>query len=695
MPVIEPASVTTEQLRWARVLFETASAEHGEAREAVLSQGCSGDLQVRALVARMLDAEGEVHPILDRPLSLVKPDDSLDAWSLKPGAVVGRYRIVREIASGGMGGVYQAELAEGPPQQLFAIKVVRWLSDELSRRFQQEQTILSGLQHPNIARFLDSGTTADGHPYFVMEYIEGQPIHAYCDRNGLTTDGRIRLFREVCAAVSYLHQNLVVHRDLKPGNILVTAAGTVKLVDFGIAKPLQPPGSVSSPVKTGAGLMTPEYASPEQIQGGPISTRTDVYTLGTLLFELLTGAKPFAAPGKEVYETLRRICSEEPPRPSVVVSQGQLDPASRRKLSRKLRGELDNIVLQAIRKEPERRYPSVEQFDEDLWCYLNGLPVPAQGDSAPYRVRKFVRRHKAAVAAAVAMVVLLAGGIVATSIQAGIARREKVLADQQRAEAERQRARAEQQAAEAERQRANAERRLAKILELARGAAGVYASSRASSVLPGDAAMIAEHTQRSLEALDMEGILDPGLASMLDATSLEIHSHQLAVDETWRVPAGWLAEQSVPHEYRVGVDQRIAHGGKSSLFLLSLVREPTGSVAASQVIDASRYRGKRLRLTSFLRSDRIVQRATLWLRMYVGDEIVAWDRSPVSGTTPWREHRLVMDVPRGTTKIEFGLYMVGTGALWADDFSFELVPLSVPLRGRLQPKNLSFAEKND
>ena len=333
-------ALTPEQLQRAREVFEAVAAERGTAREDILRL-CDGDTELCSVVERMIASDDQTQPILDRPFSLAGADGSLDAGGLQPGARVGRYAILREIGAGGMGTVYLAERAEGTARAQYAVKILRWSSQEFSRRFRLEQEILSGCEHPNIARWLDSGTTEDRKPYFVMEYVDGRPFRQYCEQNGLSTSDRLRLFRQVCGAVRYLHQNLVVHRDLKPSNILITAEGQVKLVDFGIAKLL--PSSET----TGVGLMTPDYASPEQIRGGPTSTLTDVYSLGVLLYELLTGTNPFRGPRDAVHLTLRRICEEEPEKLSATASR-----TGSRKLYRELRGELDNIVLKAIRKQP-------------------------------------------------------------------------------------------------------------------------------------------------------------------------------------------------------------------------------------------------------------------------------------------------------------------------------------------------------
>jgi serine/threonine protein kinase len=310
LPGSRTAALSAEKLQRARTVFEAVLATGEAERAALLQHECHGDEALRICVEQMIEADASEQPLLDQFMASSGSSGTL----LKVGARVGTYRILREIGTGGMGSVYEAVTEHGAGS--VAIKVVRWHSHDISTRFRQEQAILSGLRHGNIARLLDSGTTDSNSPYFVMEYVAGVPIHTYCDREGLTTDARIKLFRQVCKAVIYLHQNLVVHRDLKPGNVLVTAGGSVKLVDFGIAKLLQTPEGFASKVKTIASLMTADYASPEQVRGGPTSTLTDVYSLGVLLYELLTGVRPFTAPPDQLHQILRQICEEEPPKPS-------------------------------------------------------------------------------------------------------------------------------------------------------------------------------------------------------------------------------------------------------------------------------------------------------------------------------------------------------------------------------------------
>lgn len=346
--------------------------------------------------------------------------------TLDPGRRIGAYAIVREIGRGGMGAVYLAKRADGEFEKQVAIKVLKrgTDTDEVLRRFRAEREILARLEHPNISRLLDAGTTDDGLPYFVMEYVEGKPITRYADEHQLSIVDRLKLFRIVCAAVSYAHQNLVIHRDLKPGNVLVTTKGEVRLLDFGIAKLVEQAGSESPMVTvTVQRVLTPEYASPEQARGESITTVSDVYSLGIFLYELLTGSRPYKLKHGSVDEITRAICEQEPERPSTAVTRLSERTEGIEKARRQLRGDLDNIVLKALRKEPQRRYASVDQFSDDIRRHLEGLPVQARKDTFSYRAGKFVERHKLAVAAAALILLTLIGGIVGTASEARRANR--------------------------------------------------------------------------------------------------------------------------------------------------------------------------------------------------------------------------------------------------------------------------------
>jgi serine/threonine protein kinase/tetratricopeptide (TPR) repeat protein len=371
------------------------------------------------------------------------------------GERVGPYRIVRSLGRGGMGEVFLAERADEQFQQQVAIKLVRrgLLSRHVQGRLKLERQILATLDHPNIARLFDGGTTADGTPYIVMEYVDGEPIDIYCDSRCLSVEQRLRLFQTVCSAVHRAHQNLVVHRDLKPSNILVAHDGTPKLLDFGIAKMLDDRQMMHTMAVTQADyrVLTPDHASPEQIRGDPITTASDTYVLGVVLYELLCGCKPFALQGNRLGDLEHAICEETPQAPSVVV-QARDDAAgiarqrgtSPARLRRELAGDLDNIVLMAMRKEPQRRYSSVEQFAADVQRHLDGMPVLARADAWSYRAGKFLARHSLAVAIAVAFLAVLVGFSVTTYLQS-----QRIAHERDVAEAERERAQTAQQRAEA------------------------------------------------------------------------------------------------------------------------------------------------------------------------------------------------------------------------------------------------------
>jgi hypothetical protein len=336
------------------------------------------------------------------------------------GASLGNYRLIREIGSGGMGTVYLAVRADGQFRQQVAIKIARsgLGSSHALDLFRRERQVMADLTHPNIARLLDGGATADGVPYLAMEYIEGEPVTSFAINRRLSVEGRLQLFLGVSDAVAFAHRNLVVHRDIKPGNILVTADGSPKLLDFGISKLLDP--AHGTPGVTTLPLMTPEYASPEQVRGESVTTATDVYSLGAVLYELLTGQCPHAADNRTPAEIAKVICYAEPAKPSAIAG-------------RTVSPDLDNIVLMALRKEPDRRYLSVEQFSDDIRRYLENRPVHACKDSLGYRTAKFVRRHRAGVVAAVllALTLLIGAGCVAwqvhrVAVQVGRAERRFV-----------------------------------------------------------------------------------------------------------------------------------------------------------------------------------------------------------------------------------------------------------------------------
>ncbi|MCC6929452.1 MAG: serine/threonine protein kinase [Gemmatimonadaceae bacterium] len=408
-------------------------------REHALAAACTDDpallAEARALVAA-LERSGE---FLQRPAAALLGLSDSPPPETRTGESIGSWRLGRELGRGGMGTVWLAERESGGFQQQAALKLVRGgaRSAEVLRRFLAERQILAQLQHPNLARLIDGGTTADGEHWFAMEYVDGVRLTDWCDKRRATTEERLETFLQVAEAARYAHRNLVVHRDIKPSNILVTADGTVKLLDFGIAKLL---GADTAPGETATALwvMTPEYASPEQVRGEPITTATDVYALGAVLYELLCGHRAHRLTRLTPTEVERAVCDVVPPRMSEVVHQpvtmgvehasaGEL--AARRgsdpqRLTRQLAGDLDTIVARALQKDPARRYPSVDALLEDLHRYRTGRPVLARPDTAWYRLRKFVRRHVAGVSAGFAMFLALAGGLATTLWQARIARLE-------------------------------------------------------------------------------------------------------------------------------------------------------------------------------------------------------------------------------------------------------------------------------
>jgi tetratricopeptide (TPR) repeat protein len=423
-----------DQERWQTLkeIFWTAAECDPAARAEYIEKACAGDAGLRAEVESLLEAHAVDDGFIEQPAAEFSLGGGISA---KRASWIGRrlssYRIVEEIGRGGMSDVYKAVRDDDEYQKEVAVKVLRssYASTSLLGRFKIEKQILATLDHPNIAKLLDGGSTQEGLPYLVMDYICGQPIDEYCTRNNLSINQRLELFRTLCTAVQYVHQHLMVHGDLKCSNVLVAEGGVVKLLDFGIAKLLNPiPGTRSQDGKVTSVLaLTPEYASPEQIRGGPITTASDVYSLGIVLFRLLTGVLPHPSSQNFSYELASKICELEPPLPSFAASQNEV--LKRAGLPAELSGDIDNIVLMAMQKDPAKRYASVEQLNEDLRRYLQGFPVTARAASLPYKVAKFFKRHKAGLAAASLLVLTLIGGIVATSWEAHIAGVERARAE--------------------------------------------------------------------------------------------------------------------------------------------------------------------------------------------------------------------------------------------------------------------------
>jgi eukaryotic-like serine/threonine-protein kinase len=386
-------------------------------RNAYLESACAGDEELRRKIDSLLAVNLDGVAFLEDPLVKL-----LDPPAPMEGRVFGAYRVIRELGHGGMGAVYLAARADQEFEGSVAIKILRpiYANPEIEWRFRQEIQILANLNHPNIAKLYEVGRTEEGSPYFIMEYVDGLPITRFCSEHKLSISQRLRLFQKICGAVQYAHQNLVVHRDLKPSNILVTPNGEPKLLDFGIAK-LLPSTDSSDPVTvTQLRFFTPDYASPEQVSGKHITTASDVYSLGVILYELLAGRRPYRLKGRTEAEIRQIVCEQEPELPSAALTR-RLNPGDElllreevhrspeiesRKLHRQLQGDLDKIVLMALRKEPSWRYRSVEQFAGDIDAYLQGFPVSARGDSWKYRATNFLRRNRLAATLTAAVILL-------------------------------------------------------------------------------------------------------------------------------------------------------------------------------------------------------------------------------------------------------------------------------------------------
>ena len=395
----------------------------------ILEQRCAGDADLRREVEALLGRYDHALRFLEAPpvAAAAAMVAETQAAVRTEGRRIGPYRIVRQLGQGGTARVYLAERDDGQFSQCVALKLLRPGHDsEIDQgRFRAERQILASLSHPNVARLLDGGMSDDGLPYLVLELVAGEPIDRYCETRALPVRKRLEMFMTVCEATQYAHRNLVVHRDLKPSNILVTSDGEVKLLDFGLAKLLERrPDDSASPL-TSQHWMTPEYAAPEQVRSEATTTQTDVYQLGVVLYELLTGALPFGRREHSSYDLAQAILEREPPHPSSVGAQG-----------RSLRGDLDAIVLTALRKEPERRYASAESLREDIQRHLTGMPVLARHGSAMYRAGRIVRRHRWVVAAAAMLLVLLTGYAVTLTVHARRMRASLARVEQEKTKAE-------------------------------------------------------------------------------------------------------------------------------------------------------------------------------------------------------------------------------------------------------------------
>ena len=426
--------------RWDRLppLFEEALALDPEARPAFARDACPDDPELASALLALLETDGRASTLLDGGVEAALPlAEVLDAAGAAVPERIGAWRVGERIGEGGMGAVYRAHRADGAFEQAVALKVIKrgMDSDAVVRRFEAERHILARLDHPGIARVVDGGQSDDGRPFLAMELVEGTPITDYCDTRALGLEARIDLFREVCDAVQYAHRRLVVHRDLKPSNILVTDDGRAKLLDFGIAKVLAGDGDGDlATLLTAPGqlVLTPEYAAPEQVRGEPVSTATDVYALGVILYELLVGARPYGFETRTPSAIERVVASVQPTRPSTAAAERAAEGSPER-LRRQLAGDLDVICLMALRKEPERRYGSAEALGDDLRRYRQRLPVLARPDTVRYRARLFARRHRAGLAAALGAL-LVVGAVTSVAFSRVRAERDRARSEAAKAE---------------------------------------------------------------------------------------------------------------------------------------------------------------------------------------------------------------------------------------------------------------------
>ena len=509
----QPATPPDEWWRRVQDIFLEAADLSPSERALFLSSACGRDAALRLEVESLLAEDSSSESTLDAAIQAEA--SSMLEEPLLIGTRLGVYRVIQQAGHGGMGSVYLAERDDDQYRKRVAIKVVKRGMDteEVLRRFRHERQILAGLEHPYIARLIDGGTTPDGRPFFVMEHVEGEPIDVYCNSRKLDVKSRLRLFQHVCEAVSHAHRALVVHRDLKPGNILVTANGVPKLLDFGVAKLLdtETDSGTNATLFTayGIGPLTPEYASPEQVRGLPVTTAADIYALGAILFELLTGARAQKIDTQTPAEIDRIVCETQPQRPS--------------SLAKGLDSDLDNIVLMAMRKERERRYPSVDQLAEDIQRYLDGLPVHARRDSFAYRASKFVRRNCLAVSAAALLFATLLAGVGVSLYQARKALAARSVAEIQRQTADRERARAEVEAQVAKTEQDRSARRLSQMVELADRS--LYDVHSAIETLPGATEarrQIVATTLQFLESLSKDAGSDDRLVFVLSAAYMKV-----------------------------------------------------------------------------------------------------------------------------------------------------------------------------
>lgn len=435
-----------ERYRRLRELFHDVVEQPDAEREQRIAELAESDAELARELKALLASHDSAGDFMAEGLAAHEQSLGDEVGASLVGRRLGPYRLERLLGRGGMGAIYLGRRVDDSFDKHVAVKLLRpeLASPELVHRFRAERQTLANLDHPNIARLLDGGTTEDGLPYLVMEYVAGVSLEEHCTAQRLPLAARLALFTTICGAVAEAHRNLIVHRDIKPANILVDADGTVKLLDFGVAMLLEEADEATQLLtRATGGYATLAFASPEQLTGGPITTAADVYALGVLLYRLLTGRHPYEIAGETQPEAIRIVCEvpPQPPSKAVLVSgEAPVGTGDPRRLARALAGDLDQIVLKAMRKEPARRYSSVAELAADIGRHLSGLPVTARPDTVGYRFRRIVRRHRLPVAAAAFVALGLVGGLAAYARQARMARAEAASAEVERAKAEQVRA---------------------------------------------------------------------------------------------------------------------------------------------------------------------------------------------------------------------------------------------------------------
>ena len=735
---VQPTAMSPERFRQMQTLFEAAIEQPPAEALLWLRHACRGDTNLYDEIDSLLAADRLADGLeISIDVALSGGERKRAALPSFQGRRVGPYEILQEIGRGGMGAVYVARRADRLFSRDLCFKVVRPEKNvaELIRRFHREREIIARLDHPNIARMLDGGTTDEGLPYAIMEYVAGQPIDAYCDQQRLSVTERIQLIRTVCAAVQYAHQNLVIHLDLKPSNIVVKPDGTVKLLDFGIARLLRDAGEeAETDASFNVRLFTLAYASPEQIKGERVATTSDVYSLGVILYKLLTGHSLFPT-SLPLHQLIDAACERDPVRPSEIVLRdvedadssdgppltaeqiGAVREGTPTKLARRLTGEIDNIVMMAVRKAPERRYSSVERLSDDLRRHLTRLPVVAQSDTTAYRVRKFVARHRIGVAAASLVLVFMALAVVTTGWQAGIAHQERARAEREAEAARTQSRHAAHEAEQAELYRQRAERDAAFATEQLRlveqrTVEARHNEQRAAiereradrrtvdarnvtekllelntftapelSVGSESAKAAAAAIAQLLMGLRQDGYTDQSLDRNL-ATAHEFIGKLEALEATTTrvLPPGWQFSSRDSRDYDAGLDSRNAIGALSAY--IRSMRAEVGAANLSQTIDCGALGGRRVRLSAMLKSARVEETAGIFVRLSDLDGVIAdwYGEHPLRGTNSrWSGQAIVFDVPREATELTFGFTLSGRGIVWADSFSLEVVDASEPL----------------